>query len=244
MTAKEKDTVQFQEQVATVCQHYLAAPERFAAGTHTISVDEKTGIQALSRSNQKPVTPGIPERQEYEYERNGTQCLIGNLEVATGQIVSPTIGPTRTEDDFAKHLERTVATDPDACWIFMVDNLNTHSSASLVRWVAKACGLTEDLGCKARRGPLKTQATRMKFLSDTSHRIRFVYLPKHTSWLNQIEIWFSVLQRRVLKRGNFKTVEELAARINAYIVYYNAHKAKPYRWTFTGRPLAEKAQAA
>jgi DDE superfamily endonuclease len=207
-------------------------------GIHTVSVDEMTGIQALERiAPNLPMTPGRVERREFEYTRHGTQCLIGNFEVTTGQVIAPTVQPTRTEEDFAAHIARTVATDPEAGWIFVADNLSIHCSESLVRYVAEVCAIETDLGKKGERGVLKSVATRKAFLTDEGHRIRFVYVPKHTSWLNQIEIWFSILGRRVITRGDFTSVEELREKILAFIDYFNRTLAKPFRWTFTGRPL-------
>lgn len=201
-------------------------------------MDEKTGIQALERiAPTKPMRPGQAERREFEYKRHGTQCLIGNFEVATGQVIAPTVQATRTEEDFVRHIARTVATDPEASWIFVADNLTIHCTESLVQYVAQACGMGADLGKKGKRGILKSVATRKAFLTDLSHRIRLVYVPKHTSWLNQIEIWFSILVRRVLKRGNFKSVTDLRDKILAFIDYFNRTLAKPFKWTFTGRPL-------
>ena len=197
-----------------------------------------TGIQALERiAPTRPMKPGQVERREFEYKRHGTQCLIGNFEVATGEVIAPTVQPTRTEEDFARHIAATMATDPEAGWIFVSDNLTTHASESLVRGVAAACSVAEDLGVKGKGGVLKSVATRKAFLADASHRIRFVYVPKHTSWLNQVEIWFSVLARRVLRRGNFRSVADLREKILAYIAYYNRTRARPYKWTYTGRPL-------
>jgi transposase len=225
--------------VETVCACYHEAPRLWKEeGIHTVSVDEMTGIQALERiAPTKPMTPGREERREFEYERHGTQCLIGNFEVVTGAVIAPTVQATRTEEDFATHLAATVATDPEAGWIFVADNLTIHCSATLVQYVAQECGIEEDLGKKGKRGILKSVATRKKFLTDPSHRIRFVYVPKHTSWLNQIEIWFSILVRRVLKRGNFTSVTDLREKILAFIDYFNRVLAKPFKWTYTGRPL-------
>jgi transposase len=147
------------------------------------------------------------------------------------------VGPRRTEEDFAGHIAQTIATDPAASWLFIVDQLNMHKSEALVRLVAKACGIKEDLGAKEKRGIWQSMATRAEFLSDVSHRIRFMYTPKHTSWLNQIELWFSILVRRLLKRGNFTSVEDLRERILAFIAYFNKTMAKPFKWTYKGRPL-------
>jgi transposase len=225
--------------VEAVCACYQEAPRWWEEeGRHTVSVDEMTGIQALERiAPTKPLKPGLEERREFAYERHGTQCLIGNFEVVTGEVIAPTVQATRTEEDFATHSAGTVATDPKAGWVFVVDNLTIHGSETLVQYVAQECGIEENLGKKGKRGILKSVATRKTFLMDPSHRIRFVYVPKHTSWLNQIEIWFSILVRRVLKRGNFTSVRDLREKILAFIDYFNRTLAKPFKWTFTGRPL-------
>ena len=203
-----------------------------------MSTDEKTGIQALERAHPtRPMVPGLVERPEYEYIRHGTQTLIGNFEVATGQLLTPSLGPTRTEEDFAAHIKQTIATAPDAGWIFIVDRLNTHQSESLVRLVASHCGIADDVGVKGLSGVLQSMATRAAFLQDPQHRIRFVYTPKHTSWLNQIELWFSILVRRLLRRASFSSVVELRERILDFIDYFNRTMAKPFKWTYAGRPL-------
>lgn len=175
---------------------------------------------------------------EGEYKRHGTLCLTANFEVATGEIASYTIAPTRTEPDFANHLERTIADDPTAPWTFVADNLNTHLSATLVERVAGWCGITDVLGTKGKDGILRNKASRAAFLADPAHRIRFVYTPKHCSWLNQVEMWFSVLVRRLLKRSSFASLTDLRQRIEKFITYFNTTLARPYRWTFTGRALA------
>ena len=183
------------------------------------------------------MVPGLVERPEYEYIRHGTQTLIGNFEVATGQLLTPSLGPTRTEEDFAAHIKQTIATAPDAGWIFIVDRLNIHQSESLVRLVASHCGIADDVGVKGLSGVLQSMATRAAFLQDPQHRIRFVYTPKHTSWLNQIELWFSILVRRLLRRASFSSVVELRERILDFIDYFNRTMAKPFKWTYAGRPL-------
>ncbi len=239
LNTTEKDPKLFEQQVQIVCQCYLEAPELyFQYNTHTVSVDEMTGIQALERNAKtKPMKPGQPARPEFEYTRHGTLCLIGNWHVVLGQMIAPTIGLTRTEEDFYRHIQQTVATEPQAGWRFVVDNLNTHCSESLVRYVARLEGIDPStLGQKDKAGILKSMASRQAFLSDGSHRIRFVYLPKHSSWLNQIEIVFGIVTRRVLRRGNFKSTEALQERLLAFIDYFNRTFAKPFRWTYTGRP--------
>jgi transposase len=237
---KVRDPEGFVHHVQIVCACYQEAPRVYlACHTHTVSVDEMTGIQALERiAPTKPIQPGRAERREFEYKRHGTLTLIANFHVATGQVVTPSLGPTRTEADFLRHIAQTVATDPQASWVFVCDQLNTHASESLVRFVAQQCGIeAETLGQKGKSGVLQSLATRKRFLSDPSHRLRFVYTPKHASWLNQIEIWFSILVRRVLKRGSFASVEALRQRILEFIDYFNRTMAKPFRWTYTGRPL-------
>lgn len=202
-----------------------------------MSCDELTAIQALERSAPtQPMRPGHVERVEFEYIRHGTLSLITNFEIATGQVVAPTLGPTRNEADFANHIAQTIDTDPQAVWVFVTDNLNTHQSETLVRLVAERCALSEELGEKGKEGILQSMTTRATFLSDPSHRIQFVYVPKHTSWLNQVEIWLGILVRRVIKRGNFTSLDDLRTKIMDFIVYFN-RTAKPFRWTYAGRPL-------
>jgi hypothetical protein len=195
-------------------------------------------MQALERVHPtKPTRPGQAEKIEFEYKRHGTLCLIANFIVATGKVIEPTIGPTRNEDDFVDHIRRTVDSDPGANWIFIADQLNTHMSEGLVRLVAERCAIGEDLGGKRKDGVLHSMQSRKEFLEDPTHKIRFVFTPKHCSWMNQIEIWFSILVRRVLRRGSFATIDHLRERILDFIRYFNNVLAKPFKWTFTGRPL-------
>lgn len=167
-------------------------------------------------------------------------CLIASFDVVTGKSISPTIGPTRTEEDYLEHIKRTFALHPDSKWRFIADQLNPHWSASLVAWVILMEGLTlssEEIGVKGKSGILKNQKSRQAFLTDPSRRSRFIYVPKHSSWLNQVEIWFSVVVRRVIHRGEFTSTKALAKRLLDFIDYFNATMAKPYRWTFEGKPL-------
>ncbi len=170
-----------------ICKIYHQAEELHAQGIHVISVDEKTGIPALERIHPThPAKPGQVERVEFEYQRHDTQALMANFEVATGKVVFPTIQDTRTEADFLAHIQQLVERDPEGPWIFIADPLNTHKSASLVTWIAEQCAVKDDLGEKGKAGILQDMPSRAAFLQDESHRIRFIYTPKHCSWRNQV----------------------------------------------------------
>jgi hypothetical protein len=235
LTPPAGDPVGLATQIRTVCEVYEATPVLHEQGTHVVSTDEMTGVQALERIHPSlPMHPAHVEREEFEYRRHGTQSLIANLEGATGQIITPTIGPRRTEEDFAAHIARTIQTDPQASWIFVTDQLNTHQSETLVCLVAEHCGIQEDLGIKGKSGYLATMPARAAFLSDPSHRIRFVSTPKHSSWLNQIELWFSLLVRRFLARLSCLSVQALRDHILAFIPYYNHTSNGAFRWTYKG----------
>ena len=185
-----------------------------------------------------PLAPGKVERREFEYIRHGTCTAILSRDVVSGQVIAPTVGSTRTEADFLAHVQGVVATDPQVRqWHVVVDNLNTHQSEALVRWVAAESDLDSELGEKGNWGILHTQASRAAFLRDPAHRIVFHYTPKHCSWLNQMEIWLRILVRKLLKRGSFTSVEDLQTKILAFIDYYNRTMAKPFQWTYQGKLL-------
>lgn len=218
---------------------YLEAPKAALNGRRTVSTDEKTGIQALERKYPtKSMEAGKPERIEFEYIRHGTLSLIASFDVVTGRILSPSIGETRSEQDFCQHIRQVISSDPQAKeWVFVADQLNIHKSESLVRLIGELCGLEEELGVKGKSGILKSMESRADFLKDKTHSIRFLYTPKHCSWLNQVEIWFGILTKKLLKRGNFDSKETLRDKLINFIEYFNKNMARPYRWTFNGLPL-------
>ena len=238
--AKIKNHEEFDRQVKEVCEVYKNAQELKQQNIHVICTDEKTGIQTKEHIHPLlPMKPGQVERYEQEYKRHGTSGLIASRDVVTGEIITPLIQPTRTEADFVKHIREVVSQDPKAQYVFVMDQLNTHKSESLVRFVAEKHGIEQaTLGEKGKTGILKSMESRSKFLADKQHKIRIVYTPKHSSWLNQIEIWFSILTRRLLnKRSSFKSIQNLEQRIIEFIEYYNKHLAKAFKWTYAGKLL-------
>lgn len=205
----------------------------------TISLDEMTGIQALERTMPNlPMKPGRPEKSEFEYIRHGTQSLIASFNVATGHIEQASVGDTRTEADLAAHLSALIAQHAEATKLHLVmDCLNTHQSEAVVRLVADLESEPIELGEKGKSGILQSMTTRAAFLQNPDHRLVVHFTPKHCSWLNQIEIWFSILVRKLLRRGNFISQADLKAKILDFIEYFNRTMAKPFKWTYTGKPL-------
>ena len=204
-----------------------------------ISNDELSGVQALEPEHPGlSMAPGKVERIEFEYIRHGTCTFIFSRDVVTGQVLTVGDTTTRTEGDYLAHVQGVVSSDPGSTrWHFAVDNLDIHRSESLVRWVAQESDPDIDLGVWYKSGVLRNRQSRARFLSDPSHRVVFHYTPKHCSWMNQIEIWLSILVRKLLKRGSFTSVEDLQAKVFAFVEYHNRTMAKPFKWTYQGKPL-------
>ncbi len=216
---------------------YAQAKARAKDGERSISMDELTGVQAIERKHPDlPMQPGHVLRREFEYIRHGTLSWFINFDVVTGHVIEPSWGPTRTEEDALAHLEHLIASDPQAIkWHIVLANLNIHQSESLVRWVAEREGIPpETLGIKGKSGILQSMESRAAFLHDPIHQVVFYSTPKHASWMNQVEIWLSILVRKLLKRGNFCSLDDLRDQILAFIAYYNRTMAKPIKWTYTG----------
>lgn len=222
----------FDNKAHDICKLYVQAPVLYQRGELVICCDEKTGMQILQRRYPTiPVQPGKPEKREHEYIRHGTRCLIGSFVVPTGKVVWD-LGVTRTSLDFADHLAHVTLQFPEhQRFHWVLDNLNTH-------WSLTVCELMAQLnGLPFHKKDLRTGAQRRAFLTDPTHKHVFHFTPKHGSWLNQVELWFSTLARRFLKRGDFASAAEFIARLTAYLNDHNEHRAHPYRWTYTGQPL-------
>ena len=218
----------------------LEAPALLAAGAGVLSTDEMPGIQALARTHPTiPMGPGRAERRECAYIRRGTLPLVAHGDVAQGTLVVPALGPTRTAEDFGAHITRTVASEPEATrWHGVTDNLHMPQAASFVRFVAAHDGLEDDLGHKAQRGLRKAMATRAAFLADPTHRIVLHSTPHHAAWMNQIEMWCSLLVRKWLTRASVPSVADWEARILAFIAYVHSTMAKPFQGTYGRKPLS------
>ena len=197
---------EFWEKASDVCGLYLNPPENGLV----LSVDEKTGMQAKSRVNPtKGPRPGLTERKEFEYRRNGTAALFAALDVHSGEIISETKDRNRSVEfiSFLEHLDQVTPTE--LTLHLVLDNGPSHISKQTRTWLDHP---------------------------DRKERFKVHHTPTHASWLNQVELFFSILSRRLLRRGEFESVTELVAKITAFITDYN-HKAKPFRWTYQGKPL-------
>lgn len=185
-----------------------------------------------------PLKPGRCSKHEFEYIRHGTQTLIASFNVSTGAIALATVGDTRTEQDFEAHVRHLLAKFPEASKYHLVmDCLNTHQSEALVRLAASLEPDLLDLGTKGKSGLLRSMSSRTEFLTQPQHRLVIHFTPKHCSWLNQIEIWFGILMRKLLRQASFTSTAALKTRILEFVDYFNRTMAKPFKWNYTGKPL-------
>ena len=222
----------FDAKAQEICKLYIEAPMMYQQGRLVICCDEKTGMQALGRPHPtQPAVPGKPERREQDYIRYGTRVLIASFIVPTGELIGD-LGPTRTSVDFATHLSHVAGRFTQIKGFdWVLDNLNTHWSLEVCRVIAQLCDVSFEAAV------LQTGKQRRAFLTDPTHKHVFHFTPIHGSWLNQVELWFSVFGRRFLKRGDFASMADFEARLLRYVEDHNRRHAHPYRWTYTGTPL-------
>jgi len=200
---KDSNDPDFEPKMLAIVGLYLNPPENAVV----LSVDEKTQIQALDRTQPRlPVKPHKIERLSHEYKRNGTASLLACLDVHSGQVNGQCIRRTDSAT-FIRFLGRLLREHPGKDLYVIVDNGPSHRSKKTMAWAAK------------------------------HKRLHFVFTPTHASWLNQIEIWFGILTRKVIRRGIFKSREELVERLMRFIEFYNK-EARPFQWTYSGSPLA------
>ena len=221
------------EVTQVLCDATEAAPQTLECASDplshaVVSFDEKSGMQALERTApDRPCKPGMPAKLEYEYRRHGTMTLLSLMHVNTGRI-SGFVLPQRTCDDTAMTLRMFLGMMLMQGYqriTVILDQLNTHLCMDVVRSVAMLCD--EPM---PDEDELDTRAKRRAWLETGGRRIRFLFTPRHASWLNPIEKWFSYLARRLLRRASFRSTQELTARVLEFINYYNEHLAHPYRF--------------
>jgi len=205
---------EFRLKVAAICALYVCVPP----GSVVLCVDEKTGMQALGRPHPvRPAGPHRARRKDSDYIRNGTRALIAAFNPHTGKVFGR-IGATRTADDLVAFMEALAVEYPTGDVHIVWDNLNTHKDGPAKRWTA----------FNARHG----------------NRFHFHYTPIHASWVNQVESWFSILQKRILRHGVFDSVEALTERVAGFIDHWNEASCRPFHWKFKGYPLEARESAA
>lgn len=194
----------FTKKVKTICRLYIEPPKDAVV----LCIDEKTGVQAIERKHAtRHAAPGREGRREFEYVRHGTRTVVAALDVSTGQVFAQ-CRKRRTAKDLVQFMETLARRYPDREIYVIWDNLNIHFDGKQNRWT--------------------------RFNERHGNRFHFVYTPLHASWVNQIELWFSILQRRVIKNGSFESAEQLSWRVRSFISQWNRNEAHPFRWTFRG----------
>ena len=225
-------------------EHYPELADKRESWFRIYSMDEDSGIQALEKRHPdipaEPATensPGKPRRSEFAFNRHGTTGMIAYKDVITGKIRVVYINKTRNEVDLGISLYHLLLQNRNVIKTTIIcDNLNTHQSEVLVRLVSHFSGYNIDLGIKGRSGILKSQETRMAFLSNSTHRVNFHYTPVHCSWLNQIEVEFSIFNRRFYKGSDFTSVADLEERMANYFIKHNKYFAKHFKWSYHSVP--------
>jgi hypothetical protein len=219
------------------CEVYASAPQRAKQGERTMRLDELTGVHARERTHPDvPMQPGHVLRRECESLRQGTLSWFLNVDVVTGQVIEPSFGPTRTEEDALAHLHRVIRSDPNApTWHIMLDTVHIHPSESLVLWVAEREKITvETFGVKGKSGILRSMESRAAFVHDPAHQVVLYSTPTHASWMNQVDIWLSIFVRTLLTRGNVRSLDDVRDQILAFIASSHRTMATPITWTSTG----------
>lgn len=202
------DDPAYQEKMQAIVNLYINLPK----GEPVLSIDEKTGMQALSRRRPMQLPrSGYDARFDFEYRRNGTRCLFGCFNVGTGKVHGQCT-TQRKRTDFLSFMDRVASIYRQRRVHVVLDNLNTHRNTN--------------------QGAYMTQWNKRH-----GNRFVFHYTPTHGSWLNQIELWFGILSRRILRYGNFHSPDELVAAVTAFIEAWNETEAHPFRWTYDGHPL-------
>jgi len=218
---------EFETKMLHIVNLYLHPPENAIL----LCLDEKTAIQALERKyTDLPMEPGKSCRREHSYIRHGTKDLLAAFEVSSGTVYGQ-LHDGHSSPYWETFLKDIVARYSKDQKIHLIqDNFSTHSTPALCQLIAELC--------EVPLPKLKTQKERRQWLMSEDKRMVFHYLPTHASWLNQIEIWFSTLSKRFLKRSSFSSLRELKEKIMRFIQYYNMEFAHPYAWTYTGKPLS------
>jgi hypothetical protein len=222
----------FEPKSRQICQLYLDAEALWQQGELVVCTDEKTGILIRRRKHATlPIRPGLPRRREHEYVRLGSTHLSASFCVPTGQVAYD-LSRTHNGADFCAHLRHAAAAMPQAeRYHWVLDNNRTHSTPGVCACVAELSGLA------FAAGDYPTAKARRAWLSEPSHKHVFHFTPVHGSWLNQVELFFSVLGRKLLARDDFASASAFEGRLREWLDYYNRQLAHPYRWTYAGTPL-------